>query len=643
MDDATAPAPTVEDRTAAPRLVALEQLLDACEQTSSLDEGQWSALTGFVVDAALTNDDATLETAYNGLQWLSDQLEDDAEQDAGVAFQHGRARGVLDVLRWQLRRSVSATAPTLPRHGLAARVLQFVTQYPGSRNQAIASELDVDETQISRVGRVLRGSVLVSVCRVGRENAWYVTPKGQACLQAMGMDADIRADNLASGQRPRDADSRDTSEQQPVPAGSEYGDTQSRTLSEDVGKVLTSILVNEPRTADLVQETTGLPQTSVAEAIEFLLTHGYVVKDPDRSGAPSLLRVNDDRHRAIGVSIRKGEITGALVNLRARTVRHATVTVDVTDVPRLVDKVAWVCQELMRDEAVDPGDVVGLGVNLPGHIDSRLGRVVYTPLSRSSQWTGLQLGSALSTAMKLPTTVENDVNALALYEMYFGDGQGQTDFAVVFVTSEGEGVGSGLVIDGSLVHGSSGSAGEIGHAPIGDLSRLCRCGNHGCLEATVGFSGMRDKFLRAGLTVPSTLPDASALVAGGDHFAREVFAQAGEAFGLGVVTILNTLDPGLLILSGPTEIIDVGNQVASATAFTTAAQRTLKNHAFSTSRTHTRVQNKLLTGVYAAQGAASALLLQRVYEPTLNVPRAAAAAAPTPRPAVVRVPDAAIS
>ena len=116
---------------------------------------------------------------------------------------------------------------------------------------------------------------------------------------------------------------------------------------------------------------------------------------------------------------------------------------------------------------------------------------------------------------------------------------------------------------------------------------------------------MRDKFLRAGLTVPSTLPDASALVAGGDHFAREVFAQAGEAFGLGVVTILNTLDPGLLILSGPTEIIDVGNQVASATAFTTAAQRTLKNHAFSTSRTHTRVQNKLLTGVYASPGASA--------------------------------------
>ena len=68
MDDATAPAPAVEGRTAAPRLVALEQLLDACEQTSSLDEGQWSVLTGFVVDAALTNDDATLETAYNGLQ-----------------------------------------------------------------------------------------------------------------------------------------------------------------------------------------------------------------------------------------------------------------------------------------------------------------------------------------------------------------------------------------------------------------------------------------------------------------------------------------------------------------------------------------------------------------------------------------------
>ena len=351
----------------------------------------------------------------------------------------------------------------------------------------------------------------------------------------------------------------------------------------------------------------------MAQAIEFLLTRGYVVEEPKRSG--TLFRVNDQQHRAIGVSIREGEITGALVNLRAYDVRQESLSVDVADVPQVIQAVSHVCERLIRAEAVDPADIVGLGVNLPGHVDPRLGKVMYTPISSAPGWRELRLAAKLSAATGLPTTVENDVNALALHEKYFGAGQGLTDFAVVFVTAEGEGVGSGLVVGGSLIHGSTGSAGEIGHAPIGDEDRLCRCSNYGCLEATVGFSAMRDKFARAGLPVPSNLPEASELARAGDAFALKVFSEAGKAFGLGAATILNTLDPELLILSGPTEIIDVGADVLSATAFTDAARQALRTHAFSTSGAHSRVVTKLLTGVYGARGAASALLMRRVYNP----------------------------
>jgi predicted NBD/HSP70 family sugar kinase len=126
---------------------------------------------------------------------------------------------------------------------------------------------------------------------------------------------------------------------------------------------------------------------------------------------------------------------------------------------------------------------------------------------------------------------------------------------------------------------------------------------------------MRDKFAQVGSPVPSSLSEASELARDGDAFALKVFSEAGEAFGLGVATILNTLGPELLILSGPPEVIDVGADVTSATAFTDAARQALRTHAFSTSGAHCRVDTKLLTGVYGARGAASALLMRRVYNP----------------------------
>ncbi|TCM34419.1 ROK family protein [Kribbella sp. VKM Ac-2568] len=618
MDDIGAVPRAAGDRATPGRLAALEKLLDEREPASVLTEGQWAALTGYVVDAALSNDEAVLQTAYRGLQWMSAQLEAAVSAAVDETLERGRIRGVLDILRWHLRRSVSAAAPTLPHNGLAARVLQFVAQNPGCRNQGIASAMAVDETQVSRVGRVLRGPSLVSVRRVGRENAWYVTPRGQACLRAMGVDSEIHVEGAeTAGISLAPADLETTAEQANSSAAPEVDPSSERALSDAAGVILTSILVNEARGADDLQGSTGLPQVNVAQAIEYLLTRGYVVQELERSGL--MLRVNDRQHRAIGVSIREGEITGALVNLRAHDVRQVSQSVDVADIPQLIEAVSHVCRTLIRAEAVDPADIVGLGVNLPGHIDSRLGKVVYTPISSAPGWRGLQLAAELSAATGLPTAVENDVNALALHEKYFGAGQGLSDFAVVFVTADGEGVGSGLVVGGSLVHGSTGIAGEIGHAPIGDMDRLCRCSNYGCLEASVGFSAMRDKFARGGSLVPSDLSEASILARDGDAFAVKVFAEAGEAFGRGVTTVLNTLDPELLILSGPGEIIEVGAGVASAMAFTDAARVALGKNAFSTSGAHCRVETKLLTGNYAARGAASALLMRRLYRPA-NAP-----------------------
>lgn len=606
MDAIAATSPGTPVASADLRLQAVEELLDAREQTSSLEEGQWAAFTAHVVDAALSSDDATLESAYTGLQWMAAQLRVQGDGSADVVFEGGRVRGVLDLVRWHLRRSVSAAAPTIPRAGLVARMLQVVSQHPGSRNQEIAERLGVDQTQVSRAGRHLRGPGLATVRKAGRENAWFVTPRGSACLESLGLDADLPVPTPP-------ATAEEPPEQRLV---QDPGETVAGKLPDPAyADVLASILQHEPGDEREVRHSTGLSEVTVAQAIDFLVTHNYVVREPERSGGPPLLRVNGQAHRAIGVTIGPDEVVGVLVDLRSTELCEVSRAVDGSDVAAVVAAVGDVTEVLRQHREAEDGDLVGLGVNLPGHVDPRRGVVVYSPLGPDGQWDEVPLASLLLSATGLPTAVENDVNALALHEKYFGDGQGLCDFAVVFVTPEGEGVGSGLIVGGTLVHGSHGIAGEIGHTPLGERDRRCRCGNLGCLEATVGFSAIRDRFTTVGLPVPGSLAEASASAAQGDP-ATTVFEQAGEAFGRGVATILSTLDPELIILSGPAEVIDIDGTVPSAVAFTRAARQSTDRYAFSTSASHCRLLTRRLTGEYAARGAASALLLRRVYEST---------------------------
>src|SRR5690606_39787496 len=86
-------------------------------------------------------------------------------------------------------------------------------------------------------------------------------------------------------------------------------------------------------------------------------------------------------------------------------------------------------------------------------------------------------------ALQLPVRAENDVNSLAMAERLYGTGRRHESFLVVTI---GTGVGAGIVVDGVVLRGAAGGAGEIGHTPVVDDGPVCMCGNHGCLEAFVG-------------------------------------------------------------------------------------------------------------------------------------------------------------
>lgn len=167
------------------------------------------------------------------------------------------------------------------------------------------------------------------------------------------------------------------------------------------------------------------------------------------------------------------------------------------------------------------------------------------------------LGDALSRALKRPVTVQNDANMAAwcAYARELG-----RRFPNVVALTMGTGIGGGVILDGKLFTGATGSAGEVGHMRIYSGGALCGCGARGCLEAYAGKGAVTRQArelleARPGVSAlsrrKSLEPDDIARAAlAGDPVAREVWRKVGESLGLGIVNIVYLFNPDVIVLAG---------------------------------------------------------------------------------------------
>src|SRR5205085_11644134 len=126
------------------------------------------------------------------------------------------------------------------------------------------------------------------------------------------------------------------------------------------------------------------------------------------------------------------------------------------------------------------GALAGVGVSLPGLVDTATGRAIYIPFFRWRDWG---VAEEIERATGLRASVDNDANAAALAELWFGrpEVSDSRDFIIVLVA---EGIGTGIVFDGQIYRGERGAAGEFGHMIVGENGPVeCSCGNRDCWEA----------------------------------------------------------------------------------------------------------------------------------------------------------------
>jgi glucokinase len=224
---------------------------------------------------------------------------------------------------------------------------------------------------------------------------------------------------------------------------------------------------------------------------------------------------------------------------------------------RSINEIKVSVNQLLKAHQLHTKMLCGIGIAVAGAIDSEKGIILKSP--NLKKWEGFGFQKSLSRFFQVPVYVENDANASALGEKHFGLGRKKKNFLYVTVST---GIGAGLVINGALVRGKAGTAGEMGHMTVQPNGYSCKCGKNGCLEAYAsgtaignlvkrvlrkeGRSRFWKKFQRAEVT-GKMVTQASLK---GDRIAIKARKEAAEYLGIGLSSVINLLNPERIILGG---------------------------------------------------------------------------------------------
>jgi predicted NBD/HSP70 family sugar kinase len=296
-------------------------------------------------------------------------------------------------------------------------------------------------------------------------------------------------------------------------------------------------------------------QPTITKVVDPLIRDKYVVE-----GSPSLgphlgrparsLHINKKRCYVLGVKVKPwklGDGSGGtrlfdtLTNLAIKSLTMADCILPTTDQDAIVDGVVLLARDLQQHvPSRRANDIISLDVELGGHIDGWTGVIRYAP---SMNWPTrpFHLSERLQNETGLCVTLENDINALALYEQWFGHGRSIDSFAVIGIANDA--VGCGMVIGGQLLRGSTGMAGEIGHYLVGPCGEEYPCGRQGCL-ATVVLADIN----RLSRRIPD-IKRVAILADQGNPAAMNAFVNAGNALGWAMGTLASIVNPMRIILS----------------------------------------------------------------------------------------------
>jgi glucokinase len=229
---------------------------------------------------------------------------------------------------------------------------------------------------------------------------------------------------------------------------------------------------------------------------------------------------------------------------------------------------AFLVHEITQVRHGTPAPAGAVGISVTGPINPRTG-VMYRPPNTGRGFDGLHLTGRISAATGLPVVADRDTNAALLAEHRYGAGRGCADLVYMTVST---GVGGAVMLDGRLIRGADGVAGELGHISVSPDGPPCGCGRNGCLEAIASGPALaaaaEHPVARDGQAAGPTGEQIALAAARGDELARAILERARDAVVSASVDLVNLFNPQRLILGGAV--------VAAHSTWVTAAQTAVR-------------------------------------------------------------------
>lgn len=311
-----------------------------------------------------------------------------------------------------------------------------------------------------------------------------------------------------------------------------------------------------------IAETLSVSRATVSGIVNRLIASGIVLErgaGVSHGGRrPIVLEMNPDAGRVLGIEMGATHLLAVVSDLTGRVLAEADTQLDIGAGPEVCfEQLSQVVAGLLDQRALNWEQILAIGMGVPGPMITAHGTVSFPPIMPG--WDRFPIRQRLEALWHKPAFVDNDANLGALGEGTFGAGRGQSNLAYIKV---GTGIGCGILLDGKIYHGVLGTAGEIGHVTISPDGPPCKCGNYGCLEAMAGGRAIAQ---RAQLAVaagqPTTLAhlnhgrpltdqDVVQAARAGDPLSQQLLSDAGRLIGTALASLINLLNPGLIIIGG---------------------------------------------------------------------------------------------
>jgi glucokinase-like ROK family protein len=296
----------------------------------------------------------------------------------------------------------------------------------------------------------------------------------------------------------------------------------------------------------------------INDLIEIELIHETESRNSHSGRPPIILEINPAHGHVIGIDMGATHLSIILTDFNAQVIDELESPFQINRGPEIcLHDIDILLKEVLSRNNLSISAISAIGIDVPGPIVADAGIVLAPPIMPG--WDRYPIRATLETLWNVPVALSNDAESGALGEWAFGAGRGERDLAYIKV---GTGIGAGLLLDGRIYRGATGSAGEIGHLTMDENGPLCNCGNFGCLEAIAGGQAIarqaQEAVKKGERTILSSMgpveklspQEVASAARRGDLVAQKIVSQAGSQLGIALAGLVNLFNPGMVVVGG---------------------------------------------------------------------------------------------